>query len=94
MKIHLMHFPDSARGSQPVDVENIMSIGPVSSRPDRNSSTAHLCGYYFYIYPKIGSPLAFGYDIESSRSDDAFAIGVKGWLEKERTKLIEAWEHQ
>lgn len=94
MKIHLMRFPACSLGTQPIDVENIMSISPVHSSSYRNSYDGYVDGYEFLIYPKIGAPFTFRYDFTSTKINDVYAQGIKEELEKERTKLIEAWSNQ
>jgi hypothetical protein len=73
---------------QPIDLNYIVSIGPVYS------STFHRHGVIgesfcsFMIYIKIGQAIEIQYDSGTSMGCDDFTIDQ---LKKEREKLIEAW---
>jgi hypothetical protein len=92
MKIHLIRFPDR-EDTQPIDVENIMSIGCILEVIDGSyRNNPDIFGYHFYIFPKIGQSFHIFYQSEEhSKGSDKKNIDIKQFLIEQRDQLIQAW---
>lgn len=83
--------PLSAIEFQPIDLDYIVSIGPVTS------STFHRHNMYgesfcsFTIYIKVGQPIPIEYMSSSYSECPSYVVEA---LTKEREKLIEAWKEK
>jgi len=92
MKIY--NFPSkplSAIGFQPIDLDYIISIGPVTSSDFYGRYIGQESCCSFLIYIKIGQPIPIRYDSGSCQSCPDYVVDA---LTKEREKLIKAWEEK
>jgi hypothetical protein len=100
MKIHLLQFPDFEEMkrfdepyspkldmTQPIDVENIVSISPTTHIIDDGH---RVIAFSFTIYLKIGQPIIFIYNIPSEISNENHRHIYK-FLDEQREQLIIAW---
>jgi len=93
MKIHLIHYQYSQE-TQPIDLENIFTIGIISVRDDMNNGN-YIWGHSFYIVPKIGSSITISTKVSGFvRKNSPEAEEDRKFLTNERNKLIEAWSKQ
>lgn len=95
MKIHLINYQNTQE-TQPIDLENIFSIGLVTTKINPNHHTkSYIWHYAFAIIPKIGQALSIysGLDFpDFTPIDSPISLGAKEFLTRERDRLIAAWE--
>jgi hypothetical protein len=80
--------PFSGIEFQPIDLDYIVSIGPVYSSTFQNYNVYGKTFCSFMIYIKIGQAIEIQYMSGTYKGCDDFTIDQ---LKKEREKLIEAW---
>jgi hypothetical protein len=86
----LNNNPDNATEFQPIDLDYIVSIGPVVPV----SYTCYSFGEshaYFTVYIKIGQPITITYNSGTCLKCPEYLIDG---LNEERLKLIESWKNK
>lgn len=89
--MNIYNFPvkfiekDIVQEYQPVDLDYVVSIGPIISLPSEGEYNEYC---YFNIYIKIGQPIEVGYNLQAG----IFRRELYNTLSRERSKLIEIWK--